>query len=185
VAPGPMIPGALRFASFALHTLPRGRSRKVCFSEGIPRLLSPAGNVDLNSSADQFRRFVRTNAKNHRFRQARFYSRNRSNIATPQHSVNRTKLHLRVQGTARMLRRSALSLTSGKRVKGERPLAALGISPGAPAPLTACPEQLSQAKASNGPAKRLKGSKDPSLRSGFCLRAPAPLTPAKRLKLLK
>jgi hypothetical protein len=47
------------------------------------------------------------------------------------------------------------------------------------------PQEPGFARPANGPRQRLKSSPDPSLRSGFRQRAPASLTPANRLNLLK
>lgn len=75
---------ALRFASFALHTLPyAGRQRRICFSEDVPSLL---GNAFLKLA---FAASAPTRNEAAPYRQANPDSRNLSNIATLLHSVNK------------------------------------------------------------------------------------------------
>jgi hypothetical protein len=142
-----------------------GRWRGVRFSEELPTSLR-LGMCILTAQLHLHRRYREKRAKRDRYRQARFNSRNRSNITTLLRSVNRRNVHLtskaiRLRSNCAGLRnRNLLQHTSSSGMP--RAVTVWVASRGISAQphlsfrsLSARPEQLNGEKLSNGPVKRL------------------------------
>lgn len=190
-----MIPGALRFVSFALHTLPCGRSRKARFSEGVPTVsmgtwISTARPINFggpmrtkrkspllqasqtllaepikynNFAAQRQQPLGASHAAGYEFGASHFcVLRNPcfAVFASAPSTAPRAGLRDPCSGHSQShARKAAQEIPRSARDFACGPSTSLRAQPrgrSASAHERACPEQLSKAKASNGPARRLK-----------------------------